>query len=381
MSATAPQQMISAARTQLVLRRPFFGTLALHMPVVESVSIPTAATDGRSLLYNPAFVEWIVKQHQLAGLQTIIAHEVMHAALHHCFRRGSRKPILWNVATDLAVNDLLRQSGFSILPGMLYDRRFADMSAEAVYDLLQKDPGCRVSVLQSAGSSSDNSGDHSLWGNSQSAADLEAQWKTALSRAVQAQKMSSGHGSLPGVLERLIEDILYPRLDWRQVLASFLQPVKADYSFLSPDRRFDDIFLPDFNVDSVEEVVVAIDTSGSTYKCVSAFLAEVRGILASFPQVSGYLVQCDAQIQDWQPLDEYELRSAKLKGFGGTDFRPVFEEIDKRGIDPTALVYLTDGYGYYPAHQPHYPVLWVLTCEPTDGYHPPFGQVIQLNLG
>ena len=67
------------------------------------------------------------------------------------------------------------------------------------------------------------------------------------------------------------------------------------------------------------------------------------------------------------------------KGGGGTDFRPVFNEVEDRGIDPACVVYLTDGWGVYPEEEPPYPVLWVLTQEPSNpNYHPPFGEVVTL---
>ena len=54
------------------------------------------ATDGRRIVYNPAFVEKLSP----AELEGVLAHEIMHCALaHHC-RRGERDTQLWNQATD-----------------------------------------------------------------------------------------------------------------------------------------------------------------------------------------------------------------------------------------------------------------------------------------
>ena len=63
----------------------------------------------------------------------------------------------------------------------------------------------------------------------------------------------------------------------------------------------------------------------------------------------------------------------QIHGGGGTDFRPVFEEIKKRGVQPQFLVYLTDGYGTYPDIAPDYPVLWLST-----GSKPPWGQYVAI---
>ena len=64
-------------------------------------------------------------------------------------------------------------------------------------------------------------------------------------------------------------------------------------------------------------------------------------------------------------------------GGGGTDFRPVFEAIEKSGIIPDVLVYFTDGYGTFPDKEPSYPVIW---ASITPGYAYPFGEVVDVKI-
>jgi predicted metal-dependent peptidase len=100
------EQKLSRARTQLLLNQPFFGTLSLRLKLVRMPSFPTMATDGRRLVYNPAFVEKLTP----AELEGVLAHEVIHVALaHHC-RRGERDATLWNRAADYAINPILISS-------------------------------------------------------------------------------------------------------------------------------------------------------------------------------------------------------------------------------------------------------------------------------
>ena len=122
------EQKLVRARTQLLLNHPFFGTLCVRLKLMPG-SVPTMATDGRRIVYNPTFVEEL-KSPELEG---VLAHEVLHCALaHHC-RRGQREPELWNEAADYAVNPILLASGVVLPAGVLVDPAFANLSAEEIY--------------------------------------------------------------------------------------------------------------------------------------------------------------------------------------------------------------------------------------------------------
>src|SRR5262249_43552999 len=128
---------LTRARTQLLLSQPFFGRLCCRMKLMTG-AVPTMATDGRRIVYDPAFVNSL----QPAELEAVLGHEVLHCALgHHC-RRGQRDPRLWNEAADLAINPLLVANGFSLPAGALIDPAFDNLSAEEIYArLLQKNGG------------------------------------------------------------------------------------------------------------------------------------------------------------------------------------------------------------------------------------------------
>src|SRR5471032_1787988 len=125
---SAIEGKLTRARTQLLLNQPFFGTLCLRLKLVTG-ELPTMATDGRRIVYDPAFVEELTA----AELEAVLAHEVLHCALgHHC-RRGARDPRLWNEAADLAINPILIANGFSLPAGALIDPAFENLSAEEIY--------------------------------------------------------------------------------------------------------------------------------------------------------------------------------------------------------------------------------------------------------
>ncbi len=91
---------------------PFFGTLALFAELRVTDDIDTAATDGRVLWFNPVFVDKLATN-ELCGL---VAHELLHAALQHVYRRRERDARLWNIAADIVVNGMIRSDTAYELP-------------------------------------------------------------------------------------------------------------------------------------------------------------------------------------------------------------------------------------------------------------------------
>ena len=133
----------------------------------------------------------------------------------------------------------------------------------------------------------------------------------------------------------------------------------------------------------VHDFVIAVDTSEScSGEVVQAFMRKTYNILKqqeSFnSRVNVHIIQCDAQVQDdtkITSLDQLELylKDFELKGFGGTDFRPVFDYVDlliEKGelTDLRGLVYFTDGEGTFPRRAPRYDAAFAFL---DDGYSDP----------
>jgi predicted metal-dependent peptidase len=380
--------ILSAARSRLLLKQPFFGTLALYLYPVKKPDIPTAATDGMYLYYNEEWLNEINSKYGLDTAAAIIAHEVMHCALLHITRRASRQPALWNIAADYAVNDILASSGVPLPEGVLRDSKYHNMSAEEIYaDLTKNMQQLPLEALLDA-----LLDDHSVWDQavSQSNGDpqlsgakpilvpgqLESQWQARVASAAQAARMQ---GRLPAALERLVDDLLAPKISYKQLLADYMQRIQQDYAWGPFDRRHIHAgsYLPSVSGYGIQEIVVAIDTSGSiSDNELAQFLAEVHGV-ASVNVSQLHIVFCDADVHDWCTISMSDpLPKLKPHGGGGTDFRPVFDEVHRRNINPAVLLYLTDGYGSYP-EMPQYPVIWVLTGK--DAQKPPWGAIAYLH--
>ncbi|WP_157081726.1 vWA domain-containing protein [Fervidicola ferrireducens] len=385
------------ARSKLVLKNQFFGTLALYLQPEPDKKIGTAATDGRVLKYNEEWLEEVKQKYGLEAVITIIAHEVLHCALGHVWRRGTREPLLWNIACDCAANLILRESGFKLPQGALVNEAYSGKTAEDIYALLQKNGiskgGTTIILL-------DN---HDLWGNAHPggngdtgdkdaakdiiagsgtakgdiAGTLENEWKNRLVSVASALK---SQGKLPASLERIVEEIAQPQIPYRYVLAEYMQRIENEYAWGPFDRRFVHAgeYLPSTNSEGFDEIVVAIDTSGSISDVeIKQFIGEVMSI-ASIGANTLHVVFCDAKVQGWYTMSaQDEVPPFKIKGGGGTDFRPVFDAVAEKGMQPAVLIYLSDGYGDYPEKEPEYPVLWVMT---RNHQNPPFGRVVTLDV-
>ena len=390
---------IQKARTALVLDHPFFGALLFRLKDRECRSIPTMATDGVSLYYNPDFVETL-NASTLAGT---MAHEVMHPALHHHVRRSGRDPKRWNMACDYAINPLLVDAGLNLPEGILLDNRFRGMSAEQIYNLLEteaaQDSGSDEKESESDGEGSKAEQPSACEANQPFApmteggigqvldaplADEETptieeqarEWKIAVNQATTIARQA---GKVPAGLNRTLEGVAEAAVDWREQLRRFWsETTPADYSWMRPNRRhlWTGLYLPGVVREGVGEVAIAVDCSGSvSARQLRLFETEVRSILEGQRPERVYVLYFDAVVHKVETYEAGQRVDLNPVGGGGTEFGPCFEWLDARGIRPQTLVFLTDLCGTFPETEPGYPVLWAST----ERRQAPFGSVIPMH--
>ena len=131
-------------------------------------------------------------------------------------------------------------------------------------------------------------------------------------------------------------------------------------------------------VKKIKDFVIAIDTSGSVQgETVQSFLQKTYNILKSqesfFTKINIHIIQCDTKIQHDEKITSQEefdryIKTMKLYGFGGTDFRPIFSYVDKLIKDKEftnlkGLIYFTDGYGTFPSKKPSYNTAFVFVDD------------------
>jgi predicted metal-dependent peptidase len=394
------------ARMRLAARLPFFGVLCLHADHVVRVDVATARTDGRRIEYGEAYCGGLDD----AALTGLMLHEVLHCALAHVPRMRGRDALVWNVAADIVVNEVVAQAGDGIrLPvGAVRKQDLVGLRTEAVYDrLLASAAAAPIGFRGDLVSTPLAEGDpwsvgvevdehHTRGGGRQprdpdpaTAAADEAYWKDALAAARQLERSRGdlsqvfgpqGPGTLGSLLERLVEERLEALVDWRTALWQHV--VQSPDDFTGLDRRLVGygLYLEELNGERLD-VVVCVDTSGSVDRpMLAAFLGEVRAIAAAHDTVRVTLYYADAALDGPHELDG-DWRLPKPRGGGGTDFRPFFARVDQdlRPHAPAVLVYLTDGYGTFPEREPAgATTIWAVPEAARETRDFPFGTVIRM---
>ncbi|NOZ11207.1 MAG: hypothetical protein GXP09_09240 [Gammaproteobacteria bacterium] len=404
---------LSAARTRLILDKPFLGALVLRLPMMAADAkwCKTTATDARAFYYNEQYIESL----SLKETQFVLAHEALHCALSHFARRQHRLKHRWDLACDFAINPLLINEGLSPTADALYIEQFADMTAEEIYpnldDNLDQQPQDRHlydEQNENDGSPPQGPGDKDqtdkpkAGGNKENdpadskgtlnisptgasqppplskteSQNLAVQWQQRLAGAAQ-QAMQAG--KMGAAMARLVDHLLQPQLPWRMLLARYMTSLaRDDYTYMRPSRREGSAILPSLRSSQVE-IAVVLDTSGSINDDeLGEFLGEINAIKGQL-RARIVLQCCDAQMNDdgpweYEPWEELKLPK-EMAGGGGTSFIPAFQWASQLDRAPNLLLYFTDAEGTFPDNAPHYPVLWLIKGKATV----PWGQRVQLN--
>lgn len=407
------EQKVQKARTQLMLFQPFFGVLLLKFPLVYTESVPTMGVDGKKIYINKGFVDTLTTQ----GVKTVLCHEILHIAFQHPLRGMNKEKSKWQVAIDYAVNCVLKEVSDNasddkqkvdpVDAGGLYDPQWHGYSADQIYHKLPDQScsqcggsqGCQGGEDGQGRGQSQNGcegcqgqGDTLIGpdmmepnsGRGMSSAErkeIENEVKIALDQAAAAAKMQ---GNLPAGLQRIVDEITKPQLNWKELLLQFLtKKAMNDYSWRHPNKRYlsQNIILPGLYSEEMGKVAVGIDTSGSIgHDELVAFVSELNGILTeSRPEkVTVYYWDVDVcNTEEFEPMDLPLV--VNPKGGGGTDPAPMFEQIVTDGEDYEAIICFTDGYfNVNELESVDYPVMWILSSDGDHNFEPPFGDVIQI---
>lgn len=233
--------------------------------------------------------------------------------------------------------------------------------------------------------------DHSFWEGDD---DMGSQRDVWMNRMVEATDIiasmpegSKSRGTVPAGVERIINELKNPILDWRTILNDFVQEDICDYSFSPPDKRMEDspFFLPDFNEkdESAKNLLFMIDTSGSmSNDAITDCYSEIYGAIQQFNgKLTGKLGFFDAVVVEPVPFeDEDEFKIIRPKGGGGTSFHIIFDYVKDKMVDepPVSIIILTDGYAPYPDETAamDIPVLWILNNK--EAKAPSWGKVARM---
>ncbi len=395
---------LESDRQRLLMKQPFIASVMMQLelvPVFDS-RVPTACTDGVHVFVSCRFYASLTEGERMF----VLAHEVWHTVLMHAQREMGRDHRRFNYATDLEIHFVLAENGFEepfVLP---HDPLWAHRSAEEIYESLKradlskkkngKTSGNIKAVRPDGGMDPHLTDEDAAEARKQAAGgqliEIDPDFRPILPSAASekircaviqaAQRMERMQGRAPCAMQKLIERLRSPELNWKELLKQFVTSCfGGERHWLPPSRRYigSGLYLPSRR-DKCLTAYVALDTSGSMMNDLPMFFAELEGLLRSFGRFELTVIQCDAEIHSVEKFTENSPlprnREWKAAGLGGTDFRPVFDYISKKQMHPNVLIYLTDGYGTAPDHAPEYPVMWVLT---SDGKLPvQWGRIVRM---
>lgn len=350
----------SPLKTRLLIDYPFFGTITSAMETVENDNIESFALREGRFEYREGYFENLSEPQRLFAL----CNAALHEALSHTLRRGNRSPWLWNMACDYAINALLVENGFELPPSVTYDQRFGTLGAEEIYAELSRE------FLDQE----QNDRDYDEGREAESA-------EERLSRAQRERRLQEALEKDDPIQEgvmRLLGSMPVSYVDWRSELRDRIGGhYITDFSLIPPSKKllYEGIYLPGAHSRHLE-IAIAIDSSGSVDEVLlSQFITEIESIMESFGSYGIELIVCDDRIRSRARFENGDEVSYVLQGGGGTDFRPVFDEIGMCNSLPSALLYFTDLEGIYPAEEPPYEVIWVIPVAKEI----PFGRIITMD--
>lgn len=375
-------QKLSQAKAKLLVDYPYFGTIASKLELVVNDDIQAFKSDGKKLQYSDSFLE----DSTLEELEFVLANGAMHSVLAHDNRQNNRSGWLWQMATDMAINDMLVENGLDMPYGAQYRERFKGMYAEEIYaelkdDILREDDNLEYEADDVGDVESKNDDDKKEQEKSQTAEQIQEevlQEQLLAEEAISLLTSEYQKGELPQTIDRFFKLDFIGKIDWRDELKSAIDRFhKDDYILIPPNKKFlhMGIYLPS-SVSQTFRLVIAVDSSGSIDEdLLNQFLSEVNFLMSLIQNYQIELLVCDEKIQSHKTFYSGDSLECNVKGGMGTDFRPVFEFIENKFDDVKLLLYFTDLKGIFPDYRPNYEVKWI-SDKITDI---PFGEIITLD--
>lgn len=415
------EEIIHYIRKRLSAKMNYLIPILYYLTLFPVEEAEPLATDGKYLFYNPQYVIQTYKNYP-QKLQVEYMHILGHCILGHVGKRNGTHEKIYDAATDYAVTRFISNMGMKGIKertnfNEVTDKRFVDTilkhkGTTGFYDYLCHNPKlCQEVLLMDKKLHKDN---HNYWNrlHPELAKKLktDGRWKNGGHSIGQwykqyQQDIINSWAKLMNMAEYMgrtdVNNPVWGRHAGR-IAREFIMSSENDISYKDFLRRF--MVLQEkqkINPDSfdytwytigiqqyknipliepleacedrvVDDLIIALDTSGSCINIMNRFLRETYNILSDMEidkNVNIRILQCDTRIRDdrvihkSEDLPNFEL-GFKVKGFGGTSFIPVFKHIDelqKKGEIKRVrgLLYFSDGYGDFPEKPSEYETVFI----------------------
>lgn len=418
-------KVLAAARQELYLSMRYLYLALNKLTPVADGRVRRMGTDGRVLAFQPMQVAELYRQDGVAVSRAYL-HSVLHALFSHMYRRGEREEWRWNLACDIAVEEIIDSLESRAVRRVVPDRceqlyawlsgKCRVHSAERIYEALEAREREAPSPAPGEWSPAELEAlfwvdDHCFWpcGDGQQgqpqereAGEQERELWRELREQMQTEMETYSRAAGMGK-SRIYQEIAYEnreKTSYREFLRRFAAPTEVlrldpdsfDFGYYQYGMQLygnmpliEELEYREEN--RIGEFAVVLDTSGScSREMVARFLAETVSVLSEAESFRDgfvcHILQCDNQIQE-----EAEVRSAaelerylqefRVCGRGGTDFRPAFLHMDQalasgRWGRLDGVLYFTDGYGIYPERCPAYDTAFLFVEEEWAEGRPPW---------
>ena len=385
---------IITARVGLLLRHPFFGNMATRLKIEAADDwLMTAAVDGRKLYFNTQFFNAMDNKE----VEFVIAHEILHMVYDHLGRRDNRDPMLYNIAADYIVNNLLVDDRIGKKPRVVdcyQDFKYRGWTSEEVYDsLFEEAKKNGQEALEALGEMLDEhldmegDGDEDGDGNKEgkgrpkyTKAELD-QIKDEIKEAMIQAASAAGAGNVPAGVARMIKEMTESKMNWRELLRQQIQStIKSDYTWSRPSRKgwHSGAILPGMNFQDTIDICISLDMSGSIGNAQAAdFLGEIKGIMDEYKDYRIKLWCFDTKVyneQDFSADGGEMLTDYEIVGGGGTDFMCNWKYMKDNDIQPKKFIMFTDGYAWDSWGDPDYcDTVFIIHSNHDRNLEGPFG--------
>lgn len=425
------REILKMSKNKLLVNLRFLDMALSRLEPAPDPEVTTyCATDGDVFIYDPKHILTTFRVEEDMVTRTFL-HIIFHCVFKHMFISTLVDAELWDIACDIAVESVINDLGLDYLKTLRagqqkqiiegYKNELKTLSAEKIYHFLieKKLPQKSVDTLKmlfkaddhflwylteeqkaALGIGNDGGGEEGGAGYFTLRAQLIDDWTDVGERMrIDLETFGKQRGTEAGLLTQNLREVNRERYDYTEFLKKFavrgeimkINPDEFDYNYYTYGLALYENMpliepLEYKDVKAIREFVIAIDTSGSTSgELVQKFVQKTYNILKSaesfFTKINLHIIQCDAAIQEdvkitsQTEFDEY-LKTMKIHGLGGTDFRPVFSYVNSLAeigefANLKGLIYLTDGCGAFPAKKPDYETAFVFIDDEPNNYGVP----------
>lgn len=409
------RDIIRLSHDGILMNMRFLDVALAALKLEERQQTGVFAYDGGMLYYDPALLlaKYRKEPHYMVRLYL---HTLLHCIFHHGFQTDKLERDIWNLATDIAVENTILEMNLHLaaMPAdaMLQNRldilkkQAGGLTAEKLYRHFRiEEPSSKACREWRELCYYD---EHIYWDRKEELALSQEEWRKISDRVRADVRSFSKDKNKAQSMEENLKEASREKYDYRDFLKRFM--VMGETIQVNDDE-FDYIYymyglsrygnmplvepLEYKDANKIRDFVIALDTSASCRgEVVQAFLNQTYQMMQQrenfFRKINVHIIQCDNEVQSDTRITckedfDHFLHTGKLRGFGATDFRPVFQYVERLKQDGEfenlkGLLYFTDGYGIYPDRMPDYDTAFIFLSEDGEASEvPPWAMKIVIS--